>query len=146
MDQQDDRKEAETEDEAGGRSAIRSAYLARQEQGGGDVGGGESVVATLRGVYVGQLIRQTRRRDDAVKGSEDTGGTIVRSIYAARVEAVALAPPRAARPAAARKAKAAKKSRPARKAKSRPAAKAKARRARRAATKRRPTRKAARRR
>jgi hypothetical protein len=146
MSQQDDQKDAETEDEASGRSAIRSAYLARQQQGTGGAGGGESVAVTLRGVYVGQLSRQTGRRDDAVKGSEDTGGTIVRSIYAARAEAVVVTPRRAVRPAVAKKAKAAKKSRPARKAKSRPVAKAKVRRTSRAVAKRRAARKATRRR
>ncbi len=152
MDQQDERKQVETEQPASGQGAIRSAFLARQNQGAGAGGEGETVVATLRGAYVSQVSRQTRRRDDAVKGSEETGGAVLRSIYAARAEVVVIAPRRAARPAPARKAKAAKKARPARKArtaKARAPAKLKARRARTgraAAAKRRPARKAARRR
>jgi hypothetical protein len=154
MDQQDERKQAETEQPASGQGAIRSAFLTRQNQGAGAGGEGETVAATLRGAYVSQVSRQTRRRDDAVKGSEETGGAVLRSIYAARAEVVVIAPRRAARPAPAptRKAKAAKKARPARKArtaKARAPAKLKARRARTgpaAAAKRRPARKAARRR
>ena len=153
MDQQDERKQVEAEEPASGLGAIRSAYLARQSQDTAPSGEGETVAATLRGVYVSQVGRQTRRRDDAVKGSEETGGTVLRSIYAARAEIVAVAPRRAARPAPARKAKAAKKARPARKArpapKARPAAKAKAKArstGRAVRAKRRPARKAARRR
>ena len=136
MDEQDKEKQVDIEQPASG--SIRSAYLARQSHDTGAGGEGETVVATLRGVYVSQVSRQTRRQGDAVKGSEDTGGTVLRSIYAARSETVVIAP----RAAPGRKAKAAKKARPARKA--RPAAKAKVRRA--APAKRRPARKAARRR
>ena len=152
MDQQDDDKQAETEQPASGQGAIRSAFLSRQSQDAGTGGEGETVVAMVRGVYVSQVSRQTtRRRDDAIKGSEETGGTVLRSIYAARTDAVVVRPRRPARaaPAPARKAKA-KKARPARKAraKTRPAVKAKARRARtgRATARRRPAKKAARRR
>ena len=99
MDQQDERKQAETEQPASGQGAIRSAFLARQNQGTGAGGEGETVAATLRGAYVSQVSRQTGRRDAAVKGSEETGGAVLRSIYAARAEVVVIAPRRAARPA-----------------------------------------------
>jgi len=112
MDQQDERKPEENEAPESGQGAIRSAYLARQGRDTGASGGGETVTATVRGVFVS---RQTRRHDDAVKGSEDSGAGVLRSIYAARAETVVATPRRAARPAPARKAKA-KKAPPARKA------------------------------
>lgn len=134
MDQQDEKRQAEIEEPASG--SIRSAYLARKDPDTGAVGVGETVAATLRGVYVSHVSRQTRRRDEAVKGSEDTGGTMLRSIYAARAEGEAAAPRRAQRPAPARKAKPAKKARPAAKARARRAPAAKRRRARKAARRR----------
>jgi hypothetical protein len=153
MDELDDRKQEETEEPAGGQGAIRSAYLARQSQDAGTGGGGETVTSTLRGVYVSQVGRETRRRDDAVKGSEQTGAAVLRSIYAARSETIVETPRRAARATPQRKAKAkkagpARKARPVRKAraavKARTPARAKGR--GRAAAKRRPARKASRRR
>jgi heparin binding hemagglutinin HbhA len=135
MDDQDDRKEIE--EPASGLGAIRSAYLARQEQGGASGAGGDESTASvaLRGVYVSQVSRLTRRGDDAVKGSVDAGGTVLRSIYAARAVIVesggsgrgssASRRPAPARAAPAKKAKAKAKARPAKKAQ--PAKKAKAR-------------------
>jgi hypothetical protein len=101
------------------QSAIRGAFLARQAQGAAP-GGGEAEIGatTLRGAYLSRLTRETRVQSVAVVGSEETGGAVLRSIYAARtvtVETVAPAPARRARSGASRRMKAApaKKARPA---------------------------------
>jgi hypothetical protein len=101
-------------------SAVRGAFLARQGQEGAR-GGGDSEVgaATLRGAFLSRLTRTTRGRSPAVVGTEETGGAVLRGIYAARSVTVVVATPPRARSAAKRSAKAA----PAKKARSAPKAK-----------------------
>jgi hypothetical protein len=134
-----------------GQGAIRGAFLARTARNAvaGEGGQGERADATLRGAYITQIAREQRRRE-VVVGTEDLGGSVLRSVYAAQsiVTSVPGAAPACRARAAAKKAAPAKrKAAPAKKkappAKKRRAAKAAAPKAR--AQKRRPAATAARR-
>ncbi|MGH7091187.1 MAG: hypothetical protein ACREFQ_19995 [Stellaceae bacterium] len=90
--------------------AIRGAFLAHQAQAEG-LGGGSAGAAApelVRGAYLSRLQRDgQRKRGDSVVGSEETGGSVLRGIYAARTsnETAAGTAPRPARaPARAKKA------------------------------------------
>jgi hypothetical protein len=101
------------------QSAVRGAFLARQGQypaSGGGESEGEAGSASLRGAFLSRLtretltVRRTRSRVVTGSGTEETGGAVLRVIYAARTVTVA-APGRTRRGA---KAVPAKKARPAR--------------------------------
>jgi hypothetical protein len=119
-----------------GQGAIRGAFLARAAQNAvaGEGGGqGERADATLRGAYITQIARELRRRE-VVVGTEDRGGSVLRSVYAAQSIVTTLtsaAPARRPRAAAKKAAPAKRKTAPAKK----KAAPAKKRRAKAAAPK-----------
>jgi hypothetical protein len=118
-----------------GQGAIRGAFLARTAQNAvaGEGGQGERADATLRGAYITQIAREQRRRE-VVVGTEDRGGSVLRSVYAAQSIVTTLtssAPARRPRAAAKKAAPAKRKAAPAKK----KAAPAKKRRAKAAAPK-----------
>ena len=102
----DDRDERHRSDAPGdstppaeGQSAVRGAFLARQAQSAAPGGGGDSApgAVTLRGAYLSRLTRETQR-GSPVAGTEETGGRVLRGIYAARSLTVTVQEP-APRPA-----------------------------------------------
>lgn len=105
------------------QSPIRSAFLrswAQADALAGGTGGAGAEPELVRGAYLSRLARETvRKRGDNVVGSEETGGAVLRGIYAARslVGETRGPRPRPAAPAARKKAVPAKKAALKRKAK-----------------------------
>jgi hypothetical protein len=99
---------ASEESQPSGQNAVRGAFLRHQALADALTGEhvGDITAETVRDAYLSRLARETRRtRGEVVAGSEDTGGAVLRGIYAARTAAAVPAGRPGPRPAPARKAK-----------------------------------------